>query len=351
MMHWLLIVLAFLAAGAAAPAHAQQRAAPGCGDDRGVDRCSPEQQRRVLALFGMKPVEEHARAGERVRRVFYVDGYGRDVVAIAFVRAPGRDPTMSVHFPGGAGVEQVPPATALVPAESWQRVLSRSAHFDRDLQPRLAKAEEVSICLHGWVYTVEGTDPAGRNGQPMEVTRKVQGGCNEGLAAAFANEAADLALPLLPYCAALDPDQHRNAASRLRACQALQGDRLAAAEAYNRLSALRFREKDDEARIKTVFRYDGALDWGGQEVGGTGAAAGAWLQRTAEGGRATFYLHTVRGEAVDRARATGELVRQVEEGGRSRQMSAPVTLVLEARNGVPLQVSRATVGAFRERAD
>lgn len=84
----------------------QSRVAPECSDDNGVDRCSAEQHRRVLDLFGLNPIEEHVRAGDQVRRAFYVDGYGGDLLALSFVRAPGRDPRFTSTFPGSATVPE-----------------------------------------------------------------------------------------------------------------------------------------------------------------------------------------------------------------------------------------------------
>lgn len=119
-MHRLVILLTAILSGAiaaASPAAAQGRVPPGCSDDQGTDRCSAEEQRRVLELFGGKPIEEHARAGDQVRRSFYVDGYGRDLLAIVFIRAPGQDPTVQVHFPAQTGRSRTAPIQRWCPAE------------------------------------------------------------------------------------------------------------------------------------------------------------------------------------------------------------------------------------------
>ncbi len=326
-------------------AAAQSRPTPECGDDNGVDRCSPEVHRRVLELYGLQPIEAHARAGDEVRRVFYVDGYGRDMVAIAFVRAVGRDPTLSVHYPRTAG-ELPPPATALVPREIWAQVLERSVYFDRELT-RLPE-NFLRMCLHAWVYTVEAAQPGTREGEGMQVRRKVEDACDPGLGQDYARVVQELALPLLPYCAALDPAQHRNSASILTACRQLEGDRLAAAHAYNLLSRL-----GSEREVYGVFGQRASVDWAGERTSGsTRAVVDAWLRGMADPERANLYIGKVSGERADRVRAEAELVRYVDGPGDTRiQMVAPVTFELtDIRDGQGVRVTRATVGAFAERS-
>ena len=108
-----------------------------CHDDRLVDRCSAEQQRRVRELFGVGTIEAHRDAGDQVRRAFYVDGYGRDVVAIVFIRPKGGDPALSVHFPREENGRRPEPLRVPVPAAAWQEAIERSAHFDRALPGRV----------------------------------------------------------------------------------------------------------------------------------------------------------------------------------------------------------------------
>jgi hypothetical protein len=351
----LAIALMFFATASAAQAQPERpltEAERNCRDDRGVDRCAAEQHRKVLALYDMQPIETHARAGDQVRRVFYVDGYGRDMVAIAFTRPAGGDAMLSVHWPRKAGEPARAPATALISGEIWRNVLRRSADFDRDLQPepKDAKSDAITICLHSWVYTVEASDRPAQKGGEEQVARKVHDACGEGLAERFAHDAQEMALALVPFCDALDSEQHRNPAAQLHACQALEGDRLAAAAALNRITVLNHIGSGDVDKAKQAFRYDAALDWGGEAAAGApGGAADLWLRKAAVGGRASFYVGRVVGERADRARADGELVRYVESGAEPKQQVAPVSLILEARDGFPLMVSRATVGPWRDR--
>ena len=320
-MSWrmrLLIWLA-LALGSASFAAAKDQPDRNCTDDRGVDRCSAAQQKRVRELFGVRSIEEHAAAGDQVRRAFYVDGYGGDVVTISFVRAAGREPMLWVHYPARKGEPRSEPLSAAVPDSVWQGVIERSAHFDRKLVPLPGEArskddddtQEIVLCIHSWVYTVEATDPAEREGRPPTIRRKVEDACENGLAEAYAVDLQRAALPLFPHCAALDPKQHRNPASQLGACRLLEGDRLAAAEVLNRAEELDHLEGPDDANsIRHLFDWEAVVDWAGQRNDGTDSAAKFWATKITEGeGRTNLYYDTIRGESSERVRLNGILLR------------------------------------------
>lgn len=314
-----LLIWFILALGSAQLAAAKERPDRNCTDDRGVDPCSAEQQRRVRDLFGVRSIEEHAQAGDQVRRAFYVDGYGRDVVAISFVRAPGRDPMLWVHFPNRDDEPRSEPLTAPVPDDVWRSVIERSAHFDRELVPLPGEArpkrkdayQDIVMCIHSWVFTVEATDPPKGNGQQPTVRRRVEDACQNGLAEAYAGELRRAAVPLLPHCAQLDREQNRNEASLLSACRLLEGDRLAAAEVFNRVELLNDVEgPDDASSIRHLFESDAVVDWAGQRNEGSGSAARFWATKIGEGEwRTLLYYDAIRGEGADRVRLTGLLNR------------------------------------------
>ena len=321
-----------------------------CRDDRLVDRCAPEQQGRVRELFGVKPIEEHRKAGDQVRRAFYVDGYGRDVVAIEFIRPKGADPLLRVHFPAREGQARTPPMSAAVDAERWSALLRRSEHFDREPQARPRKPgekdedEEIVLCLHSWVYTVEATDPARGEDEAPPVRRRTEDACDNGLAEAFATELGATAVPLLPPCALLDRERHRNDMSLLASCGLLKGDRLAAAGVMNRVDALRHSdEEEDLALLRPLFGYRAGVDWAGEANEGADAAA-FWLRKTREAD-ADFYFDEIVGETADRVRVLGALYRSVGEGEAERQELAKVELVWE-QEGNRYQIERARVGPF-----
>ena len=80
-----------------------------------LDRCI-QRGSAQLALFGVSPIEAHAAGGDLVRRAFFVDGYGRDVVAISFIRPRGAPPELVVHVPRGEGGEVPEPMRTEVAA-------------------------------------------------------------------------------------------------------------------------------------------------------------------------------------------------------------------------------------------
>jgi len=224
-----------------------------CQDDQGTDRCAEAAQQRMRALYAVRSIEEHRAAGDQVWRIFYVDGYGRDVVLISFVRAAGHDPTMWVHFPSDQGASPSEPLQAPVPQPLWNEVRSRSENFERTFAPEPGRdPSAIRLCLHGWVYAVESVGRRlGRAEAP--VRRKVENACEDGPTAAYAQDIQRIALSLLPYCAALDPSHHRNPASTIAACRLLSGDRLAAAEVMNEASVFRSYE-GPEGRARPLLR-------------------------------------------------------------------------------------------------
>ena len=298
-----------------------------CRDDRGSDRCAEAVQRRTRELYGVSSIEEHRAAGDQVRRIFYVDGYGRDVVLIAFVRAPGRDPALWVHYPRREGEARPEPLQAPVPHSVWSDVLIRSSYFDRRLVPLPPEANGIRICMHSWVYTAEATDPARSQLEPATIRRTTQDTCGDGLAHAYAFELQREALALIPHCARLDPQQHRNPASQLAVCRMLSGDRIAAADVLNRLGALRRIDgSSNSAPVAGTFGYDAVIDWNGERNEGPNSAASFWVRKIGEAHVPNFYPESVEGLSGTRVRVRGRLHRSVE-AGREQNSTANVARV------------------------
>ncbi|HEX8256204.1 MAG TPA: hypothetical protein VF589_01115 [Allosphingosinicella sp.] len=348
-----LLLLAPIGADAAAPKEGRFPPLGDCRDDRGVDRCDPAQHRRVLALYGVQPIEAHLAAGDIVRRAFFVDGYGSDRVAISFVRAKGRDPALWVHVPSGKEQGRAP-MQAPVPGPVWDDLIRRSAHFDRTLAPPKPgpDGEEEVLCIHSWVYTLEATElPDELAGQPGRVRRKTEDACDDGLAEAYALELARAAVPLLPACALIDPRQQRGLPGVLSACFLLTGDRLAAAEVLNRLNLIQAAENEsDAARAEQVFGPEAQLDWQGSRSADRAQAAKLWLAKLAEGGGAQLFYDKVEGLSPDRVRFVGFLSRYAgEANGESVNQFASVEQIW-TREGGDFFIERAIVGPWeRER--
>lgn len=340
--------VAFALFAIATPAVAQIRPDPNCADDNGVDRCAADQQRRTRELFGVGAIEAHRDARDQVRRVFYVDGYGRDMIVIAFVRARGRDPIVRVHFPRRRG-EPPPPIETAIPLATWTEMLRRSEYFDRSFVSETATGSDAMvICLHSWVYTIEATDPARSNGRPASLRRKTEDACQNGPGEVFAMDAQRTALALFPHCDRLDPRQHRNPASQLAACQLLAGDRLAAAEVMNRLDAFRrARRPGDGHHLAGLFVSGATIDWNGVRRPPDGPdAAGFWLERVTGPDGGSFWPERIEGLTADRVRVIGSMERTVDppEGGRTTFYRAPVEMIWSLTSVQEFQVTAITVG-------
>jgi hypothetical protein len=338
-----------------APAAAQRTPDRNCTDDNGVDRCDAEQQRRTRALFGVRSIEEHRDAGDQIRRVFYVDGYGRDMVLISFIRAPGREPMANVHFPRREGERPRQPFEAPVPHAVWDDVLWRSARFERSFAtqpppPQPGEGQIVTMCIHSWVYTIEANDPR-RRSEPASLRRKTEDACEDGPGEMFAIELQRAALPLFPACAALDPEQHRNPASQLAACAILSGDRLAAAEVMNLLDRFRrARRPEDSEMLAGIFDFGARFDWQGtQYVSRDAHPENFWLERMAADRAQGLYYDSIEGLSADRVRVRGSLHRSVDlpNAGGTTHYRAPVEMIWVSTSVREFQVESVTVGSWQ----
>ena len=355
-------MIGLLAALALAMSAAQSLPVDDCRDDRGTDRCAAEAQERVRTLFGVQPIEAHRDAGDQIYRAFYVDGYGRDVVAISFLRRPGHDPELLVHLPRWEGQARPEPLRAMVPQNVWDDVARRSAHFDRELVSRFPRAESestlteddevITLCLHSWVYTIESVEDSNAPSPQPVIRRRTEDACNGGLTGAFARELDRAAVSLLPPCARLDPAQHRNAATLLAACGWLGGDRMAAAEVRNRAHELRWVENvHDVSLLARLFHSDSVIDWNGERIAGFGGTERArfWVQKAMENEARTLFFDEIQGENARRVRLTGFFERWPDGPNDSELLErAPVEMIWTRRSSRDdaFFIESATVGPF-----
>lgn len=238
---------------------------PDCLDDNLTDRCQAAEQARVRTLFSVASIEDEAAAGAEVYRAFFVDGYGRDMPVVAFERRPGRSPEAVVYGAEGRRI------SAPLSEADWARVRGLSVYADRKLEPRPAADNELAICLHSWVQTVEmaNSAPDGRRIEP--VRRRVEDSCSAGLTTRFAFDLAEIAVEAIHPCDALDLEQQRNRITQLVSCLSLEGDRLTAAQLRNARSTLGPRwglDPKDAGAWRAALGTNGSpvLDWGGTSV-------------------------------------------------------------------------------------
>lgn len=294
--------------------------APSVGEE-GTDRCvydrnaagwAEEREARLRGIYDVLPIKAHQARGDQMRRAFFVDGNGHDVVAIVFVRTPGREPTAWIHFPRRQGKAASEPLQAEVPKAVWQHVLNRSWLFDRKLValPTVHDDGSITLCLHPWNYTVEALDlpepDASARADPAR--RRTGNSCEDDLIQDYANELGRTALPLFPACAALDPAGYRNDALRLEDCAKLRGDRLAAAEVLNIASG--FREPgdpEDSPALARLFADGAVVHWEGTVLRGP-ALEKAWLAKLKSSRAYYFRAQSVEGLSSEKVRLIGNLV-------------------------------------------
>lgn len=314
-----------------------------CTDGVLEEFCGPERQRTLQELYGVVSIEVNRAAGDQVRRVFYVDGYGTDTLAVSFLRARGKEPTVSVYLPRKNG-QSVEPLVATVPEDTWNDVLERSHYFDRRLVA-LPPADTGldTICMHAWTYTVEATDPQIPGRAADGVRRMTDDTCGvDGLVSEYARFLADSALSLLSYCRGLDARLFRNTATMLETCGRLRGDRNAAAVVMNRMEELQ-RAAGLEHTVDLRHFFFGAsavLDWNGERR--EGDVTDFWTEQF--GSRSPFHME------VDRA--TGEHSRNVRVEGRvvrvssARRDAAPLVMIWGRDHNNDFVIESVKVGAF-----
>ena len=296
----------------AAMALAPPQVGRGCRDDRGQDRCAPAKQAKVRELFRVRPIESFS--GSTMRRVFFVDGYGRDVVAIEFLREAQKDAVVRVHFPADKGSKPVAPIEQDLTGEDWRQILDASLHFDKVFASnpvlksasRREKSEnaDIVLCLHSWVYWAEAIDPEAK---PRSA---ISDACNKQPVEQFAWAAARVARQAIPSCAALDERYSRNDATLLGTCSILTGDRLAAAEVWNQGAGLR--NVDTPGGMDDLPAYDLLLDFQGTKRSHREAKE-FWRSLMKQERSPRFSYYRIHGLSADRVIVSGDLIRDVAE--------------------------------------
>ncbi len=300
-----------------------------CLDNDGRDVCAQAVRADLLQRLGLPSAEAEAGDGVESYRVFFVDGYGRDLPAFVFERRPGSGPRSVVYGQGGARLEA--PASL----EIWREVVARAEFADRELVPSVVGREEVAICLHGWTSTVEMTNsPVGR-GRVAPVRRRTENACDGALTTRYAFFVAEQTLKAQPQCQGLDPDLQRNTATLIATCVALKGDRIAAGSVHDQIRDGRPRNGLDQTSPLAWQTYMGIngsprLDWAGQvmttERGVDRAVAEFIVARLAERPGLRFELASYEGVDSRRVKVTGH-ARYAEEttDGQEREFQAPFT--------------------------
>jgi hypothetical protein len=208
----------------------------------------------------------------------------------------------------------------------WQEVVSLSQNFDRSLVALpTAKSDEIQVCVHGWGAYVEAVD---RHSQGIEPTirRKPGNACDDELALPYGFWLAQQAINTLPSCQRISPEEHRNAAAIVAECGKLSGDRLAAVEVLNLVSASSFarpRDWDSASHLRTFFSENARVVWSGNE-GLANGAVDLWLRKMGEGHNTMLWVDRYTGVDVDHVRLEGRIEGYHDVGSDRVLFSAPV---------------------------
>lgn len=319
-----------------------------CNDDRGVNRCDPENRAEVLRALGMASIEEEKAAGVEVYRVMQIDGYGRVMPAIAYERRVGAAPQIVIY---GEGRNRL---SAAVPAEEWSMVQRMAELADRTLEPLSGPVSPLAnICLHSWISTAEIANAAPRGVPEGPVQRRVEDACGGELTTRFAFDLAALAIKHFPACQMLDPDDYRNDVMRLEQCSRFKGDHMAAAQLVNQVGwRLAPRENVDRVRAwASLLRpaKGATLDWIGETVIvderlGADRIARFLAERSAEPSILRAYIGGFNGVSSTRVETTGYLEQDGPDDRTSRAAFTQVWLWDSA--GLSWQLARWTVEPF-----
>lgn len=283
-----------------------------CLDDNLTNRCDAERRAGSLALFSAPTIEQDADSGAEVYRVLSVDGYGQDLPVIAFERRPGSGPQAVVYAEAGRKL------AAPIGRELWGRVQREARFADQQVLPARPEGDEdeVFICLHSWVVTVEMANSYVDRSRQVPVRRRTEDTCSNGLTTQVAFGLADLAMDAFPQCETLDENNYRSVAHRLSACSALSGDIPAAAEVQNHLDRVERRGRHDETPPDFWRRYIGlnaspAVSWNGEMVTGRlhGRDVPDFLAAKVTALGVTLIAQSVTGVGAREVVVTGALLR------------------------------------------
>lgn len=310
-----------------------------CHDDYGNDRCSDDSRTQQRLLYQVASAEDFANKKIQIVRSFFVDGYGQDVALVTFKRAPEEDLQVEVRLPNRDGRPANPPLVGQPSSAAWKEIVADARTFDRDLVPLPKGKDEMTICLHSWVSTVEMVDQRGR------VRRKTSSACGgDSLVTNYAFKVASLAVDAIPFCASLSREASRNDVTRLVDCWRLRGDRIAAAEAYNRLHTRWFLHPNgtDFARSLYELFYDRAeMTWPGEEkVTGAASVAQLWTTKASQD---RFVPRIYFGEMQDRVRIEGEIWPR-PKSDTDRPEPIPVTMLWTKENGFDFRLRELSTG-------
>ena len=224
-------------------------------------------------------------------------------------------------------------------ASQWEDVLTLSRDFDKTfVKVKSGDPDAIVMCIHPWVYLVEGIDPGDK---PRS---KVEDACDDPPMETFVWPAAKLARSIFPHCDLLDRSLGRNDATLLVTCSGLTGDKIAAARVFNDAKGFRFLDDKQGGKLKGVSDYEITLDVSGRKSAKQ-EAHDLWDQQFADGST-TFNYYSVHGLDAKTVRVNGELWRRGNLDDDADDQVADVEMMW-AEDGSVFEVKSIKLSAFR----
>ncbi len=161
------------------------------------------------------------------------------------------------------------------------------------------------------------------------VRRRTESACGGGLTNRFAFDLVSRAIKVFPDCDALNPEDHRNDASRLKTCVGFKGDRLAAAELMNQVGWRVVPGEGADTELAWLRTFGGnanvKLTWAGAQIIGSGGfgnntVADFLIREKAQQPSLRGYIEGFNGVSSTRVETTGRM--QMETTG-DRIQTAP----------------------------
>ena len=323
-----------------------------CADDSGVNRCDADQRQRMFERYSLPSLALAMGDNQTIIRIFYIDGYGRDLVAITFVRDGNGTDRTSIAYPSDGAGALNEALNAPFPAAAWSDLRQRAEPLFANPETSERKASEPpSICLHGWMFDLESADRA-RSDNSVHARKRIVHACDDQMVPRFALDAAAVALEQFPACAALDPAQYRHAPSRLSACRLLNGNQLEAASVMNRGSKFRMiKDGADAVKLADMFTSDANILWNGRSSANENAAS--FWARHAGGPRGWTNLNvkSITGVEKGEVTLTGMLSRSIDtdRGAATGSETADVEQIWIRGQDGKFRVRHAEVSGWKAR--
>jgi hypothetical protein len=295
----------------AASAQTEESPNPVCRHSRSSAACREARWAVRGARDGVPAIE--AVAAERVQqlRAGFWDDFGRELPIVVIERRHGDGPRVTVM--GGNAAGSAPRSISIpIPLARWDELVGEARDFDRAYVLEPKPPDRLFICTHPKSAVVESANI--RISRLREgVFRKSSDECEAGPAYRLASKLAAAAVALLPGCAELDRGRGDSPPHDLATCIRFEGDRPAAALAFNRSTALSSASSRayGPSVLRNYFHEDVRIVWTQSlDLRGIDAVAQGWPIKS--GASHLLVFDRAIGETADRVKIFGRI--EVSDG-------------------------------------